>query len=130
MDNVSRHVGYTDAMERSGRSPVTAQGTMHHLAFDVPLQRMDEYVDRLRAKGVAVTNVVNHSNSRNGGHKPDWDPETDEDDVFVRSLYFKDPNGIVLEFASWVVTFDESDVAHAPKTANELRSAAAAAPAR
>jgi hypothetical protein len=35
----------------------------------------------------------------------------------VRSLYFKDPNGTLLEFASWTTTFDESDVEHEPATA-------------
>ena len=37
--------------------------------------------------------------------------------MFVRSLYFKDPNGILLEFAAWTTTFDESDIAHRGKTA-------------
>ena len=41
----------------------------------------------------------------------------------MRSLYFKDPNGTLLEFASWTTTFDESDVAHAPKTAADAKVA-------
>src|SRR5271165_6491937 len=32
--------------------------------------------------------------------------------VFVRSVYFFDPDGVCLEFACWMREFDESDVAH------------------
>jgi hypothetical protein len=41
--------------------------------------------------------------------------------VFVRSLYFKDPNGTLLEFACWTTTFDDSDVRHAPATVADVR---------
>ena len=34
--------------------------------------------------------------------------------VFVRSIYFRDPDDIQLEFAAWTKVFDESDVRHAP----------------
>ena len=35
------------------------------------------------------------------------------DDVFVRSVYFWDPDGVMLEFASWTHKgFTEQDVAH------------------
>ena len=37
-----------------------------------------------------------------------------------RPTYFKDPNGIVLEFAAWMVAFAASNVAHIPKSAAEL----------
>ena len=77
---------------------------------------------KLRGKGVAVTEITNHSNSLNGGHKPDYDPATNDGDVFVRSLYFRDPNGTLLEFACWTTTFDESDIVHAPATAADAAS--------
>jgi catechol 2,3-dioxygenase-like lactoylglutathione lyase family enzyme len=100
-----------------GGGGITAIGTMNHIAFDVPADKIDDYLVKLRGKGVAVTEITNHSNSLNGGHKAQYDPATNDGDVFVRSLYFRDPNGILLEFACWTTTFDESDVAHAPATA-------------
>jgi catechol 2,3-dioxygenase-like lactoylglutathione lyase family enzyme len=99
------------------RNGVTAIGTVNHIAFDVPADKMDEYRAKLRAKGVRVTEIVNHANSLDGGHKPDYDAATDGGDVFIRSMYFADPNGTLLEFASWTRTLDETDVQHAPATA-------------
>ena len=63
-------------------------------------------------KGVEVTQIINHANSLDGGHKPDYDAATDDGDVFIRSMYFKDPNGMTLEFACWTKVLDESDVRH------------------
>ena len=106
-----------EAVNPPGGLGVTAIGTMNHLAFDVAPDRFEEYRRRLIDKGVDVTNIVNHCNSLEGGHKADYDPATDGGDVFVRSVYFSDPNGTRLEFACWTTTFDESDVRHAPATA-------------
>ena len=73
--------------------------------------------EKLKSKGVEVTQIINHSDSLDGGHQPNYDPATDEGDVFIRSMYFQDPNGTLLEFACWTRPFDESDVKHAPATA-------------
>jgi hypothetical protein len=51
------------------------------------------------------------------------------DDVFVRSVYFFDPDGICLEFACWTAEFDESDVAHEPMTAEGTRAKSMLTPA-
>jgi catechol 2,3-dioxygenase-like lactoylglutathione lyase family enzyme len=119
----SIHPTFDDQMKLvgGGGGRMTAIGTTNHIAFDVPADKIDEYLVKLRSKGVAVTEITNHSNSRDGGHKADYDPATDNGDVFVRSLYFKDPNGTLLEFACWTTTFDESDVRHAPATAADAR---------
>ena len=109
---------YDDDMQYSGSGGGTAIGTMNHLAFDVAPEVIDDYLVKLRAKGVAVTEITNHANSLSGGHKADYQPGSDDDgDVFIRSLYFKDPNGTLLEFACWTTTFDESDVQHQPASA-------------
>ena len=112
----SVHNTYDDEMRPVGNG-VTGIGTMNHIAFDVPAEKIDEYLVRLRDSGVAVTEITNHCNSLSGGHKPNYDAATDDGDVFVRSLYFKDPNGVLLEFACWTTTFDESDIQHAPARA-------------
>ena len=99
------------------RFGVTAIGSTNHIAFDVPAERFEDYRQKLLDKGVPVTEIINHCNSLDGGHKPDYDPATDDGDVFIRSMYFKDPNGVTLEFACWTKALDESDVRHAPATA-------------
>ena len=101
---------------------ITAIGTMNHIAFDVPAEKMDEYLVKLRSKGVAVTEITNHANSLSGGHKADYDAATDDGDVFVRSMYFKDPNGVLLEFAAWTATFGPADVSHPAKTAADRQT--------
>ena len=121
----SLHPTFDDDMKviGNGGGGMTAIGTTNHIAFDVAPEKIDDYLVKLRGKGVAVTEITNHSNSLNGGHKKDYDPSTDDGDVFVRSLYFKDPNGVLLEFACWTTTFDETDVRHAPATAADARVA-------
>jgi catechol 2,3-dioxygenase-like lactoylglutathione lyase family enzyme len=99
------------------RFGVTAIGSTNHIAFDVPPERFDEYRESLKARGVKVTPIINHANSLDGGHQPVYDPATDDGDVFIRSMYFTDPNGVRLEFACWTKTLDEHDVRHAPARA-------------
>jgi hypothetical protein len=81
------------------------------------LHGIDEYREKLVEMGVLVTMAINHADSLDGGHKDDYDAATDAGDVFIRSIYFKDPNGVTLEFASWTRALDERDVQHAPATA-------------
>ncbi len=88
---------------------------MNHVAFDVDPNRMEEYRDKLLAKGVDVTVIINHDDSPRQVSK-EW-----TEDVFVRSMYFMDPNGILLEFAAWTKTFGEKDVAHKPARAADVR---------
>ena len=93
-------------------SMITAHGSMNHIAFDVPPEKFDAYVERLKAKGIAVSPVMNHDNS------PAQVSATVTDDVFVRSVYFFDPDGVCLEFAAWTKVLDDSDVAHDPVRAD------------
>ena len=89
----------------------SAVGSMNHVAFDVAPERMEEYRDRLLADGVDCSEIVNHDDS-------EWTvAKTMHPGVFVRSLYFQDPDGILLELAAWTRTFDDADVRHAPATA-------------
>jgi catechol 2,3-dioxygenase-like lactoylglutathione lyase family enzyme len=94
----------------------SAHGSMNHIAFNVPAERFDEYVERLKQRGIAVTRVLNHDNS------PMQASAEMHDDVFVRSIYFFDPDGICLEFASWTTVFDESHVCHDPMRADGTRA--------
>ena len=63
-----------------------------------------------------VTKILNHDNSPTGSSVEVTG------DVFVRSVYFFDPDGVCLEFASWTASFDERDVAHEAARADGSRS--------
>lgn len=94
---------------------VSAHGSMNHIAFNVAADKFDEYYDRLVAKGIDVTPPLNHDNSPTGST-----PDPNDEDVYVRSVYFFDPDGICLEFAAWTRELDESDVRHEPKSAGSV----------
>ena len=97
-----------------GQGPIaTAHGSMNHIAFDVPAEKMEAYRERLQAKGVEVTEIVNHDNS------PLQMSETVTEDVFVRSMYFFDPDGVLLEFAGWTREFRPDESTHPPATADD-----------
>lgn len=99
---------------------VSAQGSMNHIAFDVSPEKFDEYVEKLRAKGIDISPVSNHDDS------PTQISETVTDKVFVRSVYFFDPDGVCLELAAWTRELKDSDVDETARamTAADLRPAA------
>ena len=70
----------------------------------------------LQAAGVpCLPVVVNHDDSEMG-----VSAEV-HDGVFVRSVYFRDPNGIMLEFASFLRPLGgPDDVRHEPKSAAKV----------
>ena len=72
------------------------------------------------ARGVECTEVANHDDS-------EWGISDEQHPgVFVRSIYFQDPDGILLEFACWTRDFTPADVSHAP--ARAVDAAAASTP--
>src|SRR5579862_3379816 len=89
---------------------LSAVGSMNHVAFHVPVARFEDYRDRLISKGVEVSPILNHDDSPYGVAREMYEG------VFVRSFYFQDPDGILLEFACWTRTFTSADVSHQPKT--------------
>lgn len=97
----------------------SAHGSMNHVAINIDADKFDEYYEKLKAAGIDVTRVLNHDNSSTQVS------ETVTDDVYVRSVYFFDPDGICVEFAAWTREFDESDVDLEPFS----EKAAAGAPA-
>jgi len=95
----------------------SAIGSMNHVAFNVAPERIEEYRDRLLAAGVDCTEVANHDDSRYGLSK------TMHPGVFVRSVYFQDPDGILLEFAAWTRELGPDDVRHEPATGVQAATA-------
>ena len=109
-----RAPGVASPAHNVGEGPIaTAHGSMNHIAFDVPAEKMEVYRERLQANGVEVTEIVNHDNS------PLQMSATLTDDVFVRSMYFFDPDGVLLEFAGWTRELRPDEATHEPATADD-----------
>ena len=89
----------------------TAVSSMNHVAFDVAPEKIDEYARTLRKAGIEMLGPVNHDHSEQG-----WSMEL-HDGVFLRSVYFFDPDGIALEFAAWMRAIRPDDVRHEPRSA-------------
>lgn len=103
----------------------SAHGSMNHVAIGVPADRIDEYYEKLIAKGIECTRVVNHDDSPMQASL-ERTPTT-----FVRSIYFNDPDGICLEFAAWTRELPgEGDVKHAPAHASDTQKYREMAPAK
>jgi catechol 2,3-dioxygenase-like lactoylglutathione lyase family enzyme len=96
----------------SGKSIASAHGSMNHVAFNVPAEKIEEYYEKLRAKSIKATRILNHDDS-------EWQVSLDvTSSTFVRSIYFFDPDGICLEFAAWTRALNPAtDAVHAPMDA-------------
>jgi len=101
--------GVASAADLPGRGEIlSAVGSMNHVAFTVPPDKFDEYQQRLVDKGVDTGIILNHDDS-------EWGVAAQmHDGVFIRSLYFRDPDGILLEFAAWTRELTADDVRHEP----------------
>lgn len=83
------------SVEDFPKKGMSAVGSMNHVAFEMDEAELEKSIAELKAKGVhvSVPVVVNHDDSPRGVS------EKVHPGVFVRSVYFTDPNGIMLEFA-------------------------------
>jgi catechol-2,3-dioxygenase len=74
----------------------------YHFAFEAGSEAaLLEKRDELRARGVEVTDVVDH----------DW----------AKSIYFKDPNGIQLEFCCYTRNLNADDARMQPRAEISVR---------
>lgn len=103
-------VSAPEALPTQG-SFVSGHGSMNHVAFNIDADKFDDYHQRLIDKGITVSRKLNHDDSPMGSSEEMYDG------VYVRSMYFFDPDGICLEFAAWTREFTADDVQHEPKTA-------------
>jgi catechol 2,3-dioxygenase-like lactoylglutathione lyase family enzyme len=87
----------------------TAVGSMNHLAFHMEEDELEAAIERLQRHGVKVVPVVVNHDDSEGTVSRERHPG-----VFVRSVYFTDPNGIQLEFAANTKVFGPEDVRHEP----------------
>ncbi|BAY82387.1 glyoxalase/bleomycin resistance protein/dioxygenase [Calothrix parasitica NIES-267] len=90
----------------------TAHGSLNHLAFKVPLEKVTEYREKLNSKGIQTTPILHHADVPSG-YVAEPDAST-----FISSFYFFDPDGILLEFAANTRKLGnlETDIQHQPKT--------------
>jgi catechol 2,3-dioxygenase-like lactoylglutathione lyase family enzyme len=83
---------------RQEGSIVSAHGSMNHVAFSVAPDKIDAYRDLLVSRGVDCTPVVNHDDVVTGEDARTATGITDK--TWLRSFYFFDPDGIMLEFCA------------------------------
>ena len=99
----------------------SAVASMNHIAIDVPLEKIDEYQQKLQDLGLEV-HLINHDDSPRGASREV------HDGTWIRSLYFWDPDGIRLEFAAYARAFTPDDVTHVPVDATGTPRELAPAP--
>jgi catechol 2,3-dioxygenase-like lactoylglutathione lyase family enzyme len=113
-DSPEKAIGVASPTALPGQGPITtAHGAMNHVAFNVPRNKIEEYREKLASRGIEVTEIMNHDNS------PTQVSDDLTEDVYVRSLYFFDPDGILLEFACWERELGAEDTLVAPATAED-----------
>jgi catechol 2,3-dioxygenase-like lactoylglutathione lyase family enzyme len=104
-----------------GKSGASAHGSMHHLAFDIPLEEQEDYKNRLRAAGVPVTEVNHHilfgADGMQASHPSQIPQDAEAVDEFINSIYFPDPDGRTFEFAAWTRPLVPDDIKHTPARA-------------
>ena len=103
--------GVTHAASLVAKGDITsAHASMNHVAFDVPLEKMDEYKKKLDEAGIESTDVYHDDSEMGIGQEVNQS-------TFVRSIYFKDPDDILLELASWTRELTDADVNVEPMSA-------------
>ena len=92
----------------------TAVGSMNHLAFRVSAEKLAEYRQKLERLGISVSPPMYHFGD--GGDDRQTIGVAPDEECWLTSIYFRDPDGISLEFAAWGRLLKAADAAHAPAT--------------
>jgi catechol 2,3-dioxygenase-like lactoylglutathione lyase family enzyme len=92
-------------------SYTTAIGSLNHLAFNVAPEKIPEYKQKLESLGIWVSPIMYHfgKDGASIGVAPD-------EEVWLTSVYFRDPDGIQLEFGAWSRRLTDDDISHKPAT--------------
>ena len=91
----------------------SAHGSMNHVAFNVAAEQIDDYREHLVGKGVDCTPVVNHNDVVTGGESHTSAEASEK--TWIRSFYFLDPDGVMLEFCATL----QPGIEHADFPVNE-----------
>jgi catechol 2,3-dioxygenase-like lactoylglutathione lyase family enzyme len=114
----------TGGQRRTGAG-MSAIGSMNHIAFEIPLEKQEQYKEQLRAAGVPCTEVSYHifygkDQELQVLRREDVPPDAENVDEFVNSIYFGGPDGVKLEFAAYIRPMTPEDRRHTPARAVEL----------
>ena len=118
----------TDAAEaQRPTTKGTAVGALNHIALNVAPEKIEEYREKLLARGIDVSPVVSHAQDPSDPSCQYRTPDgLDDPNLFMRSIYFHDPNGIQLEIACWCRAMTETEAVLEPASAVDQRRAAPA----
>jgi catechol 2,3-dioxygenase-like lactoylglutathione lyase family enzyme len=72
---------------------------MNHVAFDAPMDKIEAIREELIGKGVDVSDVINHADISTQPGILRTTKEVEEE-TWLRSIYFLDPDGIMLEYCA------------------------------
>lgn len=100
----------------------SAAGSMHHLAFTIPLAKQEQYKERLREHGIPCTEINHHiayGNGKQAYHPTVLPNDAEAIDEFVNSIYFPDPDGRTFEFAAYTRPLIADDALHTPAHAED-----------
>jgi catechol 2,3-dioxygenase-like lactoylglutathione lyase family enzyme len=97
----------------------SAHGSMNHIAFTVPLEKFDEYVERIKIAGIEFS-IIEHDDS------PSQIADKYHEGVWSRSVYFFDPDQICLEFSVWTKPFGALETAHGTASGDVARASSEA----
>lgn len=114
--------GIASAADMPGHGEIlSAIASMNHVAFTIPEDRFDDYKAKLDDAGVRTGFILNHDDSP-------WTVAAEmHPGVYIRSLYFVDPDGILLEFAAWTREIGPDEAHLVPRTAADAVPAAVGA---
>ncbi|MCL2542251.1 MAG: VOC family protein [Nocardioidaceae bacterium] len=113
--------GIASAADMPGNGSIlSAVGSMNHVAFSIPEDRFEDYKRRLEDAGVRTGLILNHDDSP-------WTVAAKmHPGVYIRSLYFVGPDGVLLELAAWTREIGPDEAGLTPRTAADLRAKAEA----
>lgn len=77
----------------------SAHGSMNHVAFHASLEKIEGFREQLINSGVECSVMINHADVETVPGETNITGEPDET-TWVRSFYFLDPDGIMLEFCA------------------------------
>ncbi|NOX49576.1 MAG: VOC family protein, partial [Gammaproteobacteria bacterium] len=79
-------------------SITSAHSSMNHVAFSVQADEIEQHREKLIAKGVDCSILVNHNDVVTGVEERTAKEASEK--TWLRSFYFFDPDGIMLEFCA------------------------------
>ena len=113
------------AVDPSPATKGTAVGALNHIALNVAPDKIEEYREKLIAKGIEVSPVVSHAQDPSDPSCQYLQPQgLDDPKLFMRSIYFHDPNGIQLEIACWCRAMTDGEAVLPPASSEDAAALA------